>query len=77
MSKWPSPLTLKLLWEMPQPHLWSSQLLARLVLSPLLSFFLLRWLFVLKLGVEHGEYDPDEAQGPDPCRQADPQDAVE
>src|SRR3712207_5931825 len=58
--------------------LWPGQLLARLVLSSLLlRFFLLRWLIGLKLGVEHGEYDPDQPQGPHPSRQPDPQDAIE
>src|SRR5918995_478764 len=67
---------------MPQLRLWPGQLLARLVLSPLLStlllrLFLLRWLIGLELSVEHGEYDPDKTQGPDPGWQADPQDPIE
>jgi hypothetical protein len=54
-------------------RLWPGQLLARLVLSlglgPLLCLFLLLgWLIGLKLGGEHGEYDPDQTQGPKPGR---------
>src|SRR5215208_3495551 len=51
--------------------LWPSKLLMRLL------FLLGGRLIGLELGVEHGEYDPHEAQRPYPCRQADPQNAIE
>ena len=51
---------MRLAGEAPQ-RLRSGQFLARLVLGPLLRLFLLgRRLIGLELGVEHGEYDPDE-----------------
>src|SRR5918998_1009458 len=58
-------------------RLWPGQILARLVLSTLLLIFLLGGLLGLELGVKDGEYDPDETHGPDPGRQADPQEPIE
>ena len=56
------------------PRLWPGQILARRVLIPLLRRLL---ILGLELGVEHGEYDPNETHGPNPGRQADPQEPVE
>src|SRR5215204_2285325 len=55
-------------------RLWPGQILARLILSPLLRrLLLLGGLLGLELRVEHNEYDPYETHQPDPARQADTQ----
>ncbi len=61
---------------MPSLRCFPRQLLARLVLGPLL-LLLRRRLWSPDSGVEHGEYDHHEPQGRNSSRQADAQGPVE
>src|SRR5215212_2028450 len=54
-------------------RLWPGKLLARFVLG----FFLLVFTIGIEFRVDHSEYDPDEADRPDPGRQSDTQDPIE